>query len=904
MKTAKKLILCFVVMCLMLSMVTAVSAGRTVQDVTLNGESSVDIAAGKAIATDVTVKLTSSSTWKKTQYRIGSGNYICKNTQDYNSGTHTVSFNVNSPSNKGDYDFQVWACDNSCNAQNPCSADTLILSNPDGIHVVSKCRDSIVDPGEICDGNSRTCTTSKGYSRTQSCKSSCSAWNFCTTTEKCSDGIVNGPEECDDGNKKSGDGCSSACLTEITYYKDKDNDGYGNAANSKTRVNAPNGYVPESGDCDDNNANINPGMAEICNNIDDNCKGAIDDGLTRADNNLFGLCSANIETCSAGEWADSDVNYLPLNETCDGFDNNCNNETDEGVKSLFYRDADADGFGDVWAVVSECVAPEGYLANNADCNDENAGISPNAEEVCNGIDDNCDGNADEGETCEYVPYYCDNDVDGFLSASPSDGCNTYNCVSDECSTQAGTDCNDENVDVYPDAEEVCNGIDDNCNDGVDEYLIRDDDKLLGLCSANIEICSAGEWFDSETNYVSSEEICDGFDNDCDGAVDNAGNIMPQEIQSFVASNILLSRSCYTGPEETSGVGECAAGLQTCTEGSWEESCSGEVLPAEEICDGLDNDCDGETDEGNFSDADADGIKDCVDDDNDNDGVSDSEDLIGGDSSDINTNVQGGLFFFVDDVQDAASHTGIGRVRIADSTGNALVEFDYDFANALNLGSINITSGNESGFGSVIIKGINLSGMNITKTAYIERVSASDSLCIIDNEVDSIVIEGDCMNGIKLSCPGTNGNYSCELTDNNTGYKVSGLKHSAVSEYSYSAPRTFEAPILYGSSGDLIVVPHNVPKPVEAPAEEVPAEESAEESAEEEEAVNNLETEAEAPAAQPTIRARLAGITGRMVTSVKESPGAWGSGLGGILAVLLITAIYISTRKVNKQFFKN
>ena len=68
----------------------------------------------------------------------------------------------------------------------------------------------------------------------------------------------------------------------------------------------------------------------------------------------------------------------------------------------------------------------------------------------------------------------------------------------------------------------------------------------------------------------------------------------------------------------------------------------------------------------------------------------------------------------DDIRDAANHAGIGKVKIANSTGFALVEFDYDFSNALDLGSINITLGNESGFGSMIINGINLSGQNITK----------------------------------------------------------------------------------------------------------------------------------------------------------------------------------------------
>jgi len=96
-----------------------------------------------------------------------------------------------------------------------------------------------------------------------------------------------------------------------------------------------------------------------------------------------------------------------------------------------------------------------------DCNDNNANINPNAPEVCNGIDDDCDGMIDEGLT--FTTYYVDNDGDGFGAGNGQSLCSN---PGPGYSTVAG-DCNDNNANINPNAPEVCNGIDDDCDGMVD-----------------------------------------------------------------------------------------------------------------------------------------------------------------------------------------------------------------------------------------------------------------------------------------------------------------------------------------------------------------------------------------------------------------------------------------------------
>ena len=159
-------------------------------------------------------------------------------------------------------------------------------------------------------------------------------------------------------------------------------------------------------DCDDHDPTVNPNGVEVCDGIDNDCNDAIDDGVllpywADADGDTFGDINAAIQDCSAppgyventDDCDDAAAERWPGNpEVCDGLDNDCNDIVDEGVKSPFWADADADGFGDPNTPTEACSAPSGYIDNAEDCLDSDPAVSPVETEVCHdGLDNDCDG---------------------------------------------------------------------------------------------------------------------------------------------------------------------------------------------------------------------------------------------------------------------------------------------------------------------------------------------------------------------------------------------------------------------------------------------------------------------------------------------------------------------------------
>lgn len=257
-------------------------------------------------------------------------------------------------------------------------------------------------------------------------------------------GYVADSSDCDDNDANNFPGNDEICdnqdndcdslvddadndLVGTTYYLDSDGDGYGDPNMSQVACSPPADHVTDDTDCDDNNANAYPGNTEICDGVDNNCDGQIDEGLTTTyykDNDMdtYGDPNNSIEACNppAGyvtddtDCDDNDANAYPCNtETCDGVDNNCDGQVDEGLTTTYYLDNDGDGYGDANNSLDDCSQPSGYVTDDTDCDDNDANNYPGNTEICDGQDNNCDGQVDEG--CSTYP--CDGDT---IFVNPAD----------------------------------------------------------------------------------------------------------------------------------------------------------------------------------------------------------------------------------------------------------------------------------------------------------------------------------------------------------------------------------------------------------------------------------------------------------------------------------------------------
>ena len=174
-------------------------------------------------------------------------------------------------------------------------------------------------------------------------------------------------------------------------------------------------------------------------------------------------------------------------ELCDGLDNDCNGEVDDGVKETFYQDADGDGYGNPEEQTTACESPEGYVPFSSDCDDANASVFPGADEECDGIDNDCSGEIDED--VGYV-FYTDRDQDGY-------GDETSTVLMCEWSlgfAETAGDCDDLNATVNPAAVEECDGVDNDCDEAVDEdvtivYYADQDMDGYGNPAVEVESCT-------------------------------------------------------------------------------------------------------------------------------------------------------------------------------------------------------------------------------------------------------------------------------------------------------------------------------------------------------------------------------------------------------------------------------
>ena len=392
-------------------------------------------------------------------------------------------------------------------------------------------------------------------------------------------------------------------------------------------------------------------VAEVCDAKDNDCDGTKNNGLaninsgTACTTGLLGVCSpgTQYQYCNSGvnswTWSSCAQNQISSAEVCDGLDNNCDGSTDNGLTPP--QQACTVGVGACQRTgvqYKTCNGASGWSAAYGPCSVV-AG-SPSLE-ICNGIDDNCDGTVDDNwqvyptrnlnanqqgvcagskQQCsggswsnwynvanipnyvavETSPANCDgldNDCDGTIDegcpcangAQQNTTCGVGACqrtITQTCNAGAwGPVC----TPLAPGIE-TCNGIDDNCDGTVDDnwqlYPTRPlNTNQVGVCLGSKKQCSTGAWFDwynsaNIPTYEPVEVSYDSLDNDCDGLVDEG---------LFCANGNKQNVTC--------GVGICQRTItQTCVAGAWNPLCVA-GSPSSETCNNLDDDCNGIIDNG-------------------------------------------------------------------------------------------------------------------------------------------------------------------------------------------------------------------------------------------------------------------------------------------------------------------
>jgi hypothetical protein len=359
-------------------------------------------------------------------------------------------------------------------------------------------------------------------------------------------------ETCDGEDDDCDDLIDEDAVDAPLWYADTDADGFGDPAASAAACQAPPGHLADASDCDDTTDDVAPGAWELCNGRDEDCDGQVDEDALDAppwyadlDADGFGDPTDRIDACDAPpgyvaddeDCDDADPFRSPgEDERCDGEDDDCDGRVDEPGAvdaARWYADTDGDSYGDPSVVTPGCSAPAGYVADATDCDDTDAAVSPGGTEWCGGADEDCDGTVDEPDAADAPTWFLDADADGFGAPATS----ASSCLLPSGSVADGTDCDDADPAIHPDAAESCGGADEDCDGTVDEpdaadtlawYADTDADGF-GDPSVGASACSAPLGFvadpadcddtDAAISPGAPETCASAADDNCDGAVD-------------------------------------------------------------------------------------------------------------------------------------------------------------------------------------------------------------------------------------------------------------------------------------------------------------------------------------------------------------------------------------------------
>ena len=419
------------------------------------------------------------------------------------------------------------------------------------------------------------------------------------------DGWITDFTDCDDGNPDIHAGATETCdgvdqdcdgtpddnaADATTWYDDDDGDGFGGGLGTLA-CDDPGDASSVDGDCDDDDAAVNPDAVEVCNGVDDDCEGTTDgsdaadpttwyedrdsDGYGNADRSSVSCDAPTGWVATSGDCDDTWDGASPsVAETCDEADNDCDGSVDEDDATdapTWYIDADADGYGDSGTSTVSCDAPSGYVSLPTDCDDTDATVSPGDFERCGGGDEDCDGDVDEDSAADASTWYYDADGDGFGDA----GTRTASCEAPAGFLADDQDCDDADAATNPDGTEVCGGQDEDCDGVTDEddasdaptwYRDADGDGWGATSTRACEVPSgyvadSGDCDDADTAFhpFATEDDCDDpTDYNCDGSVGYAD----ADADGWAACEDCNDADATTNRQAT------------------------------EICDGLDNNCNG------------------------------------------------------------------------------------------------------------------------------------------------------------------------------------------------------------------------------------------------------------------------------------------------------------------------